>query len=154
MPYGIGAALILPSVMSHPFQPDFYGPLTGGIEGAHKLKLETTYWGYSFDQRVCGYINQHAPKDGILWVTPFSEKVVKHLQIQGMLRKDLQTDPSRKPDFVVIHSRLASFKEFERNVVNDLSPIKTYGYKDVPFIRLFDLRRTNVDAETTKPSGP
>jgi len=72
----------------YPHYLSYYGEGVGGLTGATRMGLETTYWCETFSLAF-PYINEHAqPKDRI-WSDPWSHDVLIYYQTQGYLRDDL-----------------------------------------------------------------
>ncbi len=72
----------------YPHYLSYYGESVGGLAGATRMGLETTYWCETFSIAL-PYINEHAqPKDRI-WSDPWSHDVLIYYQTQGLLRDDL-----------------------------------------------------------------
>lgn len=72
----------------YPHYLSYYGESVGGLAGATRMGLETTYWCETFNLAF-PYINEHAqPKDRI-WSDPWSHDVLIYYQTQGYLRDDL-----------------------------------------------------------------
>jgi 4-amino-4-deoxy-L-arabinose transferase-like glycosyltransferase len=72
----------------YPHYLSYYGEGVGGLAGATRMGLETTYWCETFNLAF-PYINEHAqPKDRI-WSDPWSHDVLIYYQTQGYLRDDL-----------------------------------------------------------------
>jgi hypothetical protein len=61
----------------------------GGLPGATKIGLETTYWCETYTEAL-PYINEHATIGDVVWVDPYSHDVMVYYQQTGRLRKDLQ----------------------------------------------------------------
>jgi 4-amino-4-deoxy-L-arabinose transferase-like glycosyltransferase len=72
----------------YPHYLSYYGESVGGLAGATRMGLETTYWCETYNLAF-PYINEHAqPKDRI-WSDPWSHDVLIYYQTQGYLRDDL-----------------------------------------------------------------
>ncbi len=90
----VAAALLvwIPPILSMssfaPYWLSYYSESVGGLRGAQKLGLETTYWSESYREAVA-YINQHAKPGDSVWVLPSSLDVLVYYQMQGILRKDV-----------------------------------------------------------------
>jgi hypothetical protein len=82
----------LPPVLSMssyaPYWLSYYSESVGGLRGAERLGLETTYWVESYHEAVL-YINANAQPGDSVWVLPSSVDVMVYYQMHGVLRKDL-----------------------------------------------------------------
>ncbi len=88
---GLAILLLLPGIVQtirlHPYQLTYYNEVVGGVQGAHRLDLETIYFASTY-----GYflpdLNQ-LPVDAVVWVMPNSWDVLYYYQRVGLLRPDL-----------------------------------------------------------------
>jgi 4-amino-4-deoxy-L-arabinose transferase-like glycosyltransferase len=71
-----------------PYWLSYYSETVGGLPGAARLGLETTYWCESYREAVL-YINANAKPGDTVWVLPASIDVLVYYQMQGVLRKDV-----------------------------------------------------------------
>jgi hypothetical protein len=60
----------------------------GGLPGATKLGLETTYWCETY-AAAFPYINAHAHPGDTIWTEPWSYDVLIYYQMHGQLRRDV-----------------------------------------------------------------
>lgn len=89
---GAACVLIGPLVMTlhaHPFGLSAYTPLVGGAPGAASLGLNRTFWGYT-TQSLAPFINQRAPKRGVVYVHDTALQSFAMFQEDGRLRGDLR----------------------------------------------------------------
>ena len=81
-----------PAVMTfdaHPFALSAYTPLVGGAPGAATLGLNRTFWGYTTGA-VQGYLNQHVPRGGSVYVHDTALQSFALMRRDGRLRPDLR----------------------------------------------------------------
>jgi 4-amino-4-deoxy-L-arabinose transferase-like glycosyltransferase len=86
----LGIALVTPQVVSmvglYPHLLSYYSEGVGGLPGATKLGLETTYWGETFVSAI-PFINAHAKPGDAIWI---EDKAVPLMyQDSGFLRQDV-----------------------------------------------------------------
>jgi len=89
---GAACVLIGPLVMAlhaHPFGLSAYTPLVGGAPGAASLGLNRTFWGYT-TQSLAPFVNQRAPKRGVVYVHDTALQSFAMFQEDGRLRRDLR----------------------------------------------------------------
>jgi hypothetical protein len=67
----------------------YYSETVGGIPGAARLGLETTYWCETYAAAL-PYLNEHAKPGDMIWVDPLSQNVMVYYQVQGRLRRDVK----------------------------------------------------------------
>ncbi|HEY5119581.1 MAG TPA: glycosyltransferase family 39 protein, partial [Anaerolineales bacterium] len=79
---------ILGIVTFYPHLLSYYSESVGGLPGATKLGLETTYWSESYREAV-DYINQNAQSGDSVWVEPATYDILVYYQLHGILRDDV-----------------------------------------------------------------
>jgi len=88
----LAIAFLLPQCITmaglYPHLLSYYSEGVGGLPGATKLKLETTYWCETYAAAL-PYINAHAQPGDRIWVEPWSYDVLVYYQMHGQLRKDV-----------------------------------------------------------------
>jgi 4-amino-4-deoxy-L-arabinose transferase-like glycosyltransferase len=88
----LGIALLLPQTMSaanqYPHLLSYYAEGVGGVRGAARLGLETTYWCETYAAAL-PYINAHAEAGDTIWTQAWSFDVLKYYQKIGQLRSDV-----------------------------------------------------------------
>jgi hypothetical protein len=72
----------------YPHYLSYYGEGVGGLAGATRLGLETTYWCETY-RLALPILNEKAKPNERIWVDPYSYDVLIYYQTQGYLRKDL-----------------------------------------------------------------
>jgi 4-amino-4-deoxy-L-arabinose transferase-like glycosyltransferase len=72
----------------YPHYLSYYGEGVGGLAGATRLGLESTYWCESYSLALPIINEQARPKDRV-WSDPWSHDVLIYYQTQGYLRDDL-----------------------------------------------------------------
>lgn len=89
---GIGAALFLPHILAamaiYPHLLSYYSEAVGGLPGANRLGLETTYWSETLGEAL-PYLNERAEPGAVVW-TGGNFSVLLYYQLQGKLRRDLK----------------------------------------------------------------
>ncbi len=83
VPHLILAALTYPHLLS------YYSETVGGLPGATRLGLETTYWCETYSAAL-PYINAHAAPGAVVWVEDWSHDVLLTYQFIGRLRPDVR----------------------------------------------------------------
>jgi hypothetical protein len=83
VPHLAASAALYPHLLS------YYSETVGGLPGAVRIGLETTYWCETYDQAV-PVINAQAPAGALVWAEPWSHDVLLYYQLTGRLRKDLR----------------------------------------------------------------
>jgi hypothetical protein len=83
MPQSISLVRLYPHLLS------YYSETVGGLPGAERLGLETTYWCESYAAAL-PYLNEHAQPGDTVWVDPWSHNVMIYYQLHGRLRDDVK----------------------------------------------------------------
>lgn len=79
---------LITMVRLYPHLLSYYGEGVGGLKGATKMGLETTYWCETYASALETINAQAQPGDSI-WADPWSHDVLIYYQTQGKLREDL-----------------------------------------------------------------
>ncbi|RPJ19132.1 MAG: hypothetical protein EHM33_30770, partial [Chloroflexi bacterium] len=83
LPQSISLVRLYPHLLS------YYSETVGGIPGAARLGLETTYWCETYAAAL-PYLNEHAQPGDMIWVDPLSQNVMVYYQVHGRLRSDVK----------------------------------------------------------------
>lgn len=131
---------VWPLVAIHPYYLSYYNGLVGGVRGAKKLGLETTYWGDSLTQTVLDYLNGQ-PSGIRVNFFPVGTNVVPLLKLSGKLRRDLEVTSREKADFLVLNCRQGFFDEKLWKIYEEGKPIKEAStfYRGVPLTTVYRL---------------
>lgn len=89
----LGALLFVPHLMSaaqmYPHLLSYYSEAVGGLRGATRIGLETTYWCETYAAAL-PYINAYAAPGAVVWVEDWSHDVLLTYQFFGRLRPDVR----------------------------------------------------------------
>ncbi|NPV57331.1 MAG: glycosyl transferase [Anaerolineae bacterium] len=152
----LGIALLMPQMTSivklYPHLLSYYSEDVGGLPGATKLGLETTYWCESYGSAL-PYINTLAKPGDTIWVEPWSFVVLKYYQEIGLLRPDLVVLRMQTGQFVddadwyIFQFRQSQYgfggEEGYRpyQVLKAQTPVYQVSYQGVPIMRLYSALR-------------
>jgi 4-amino-4-deoxy-L-arabinose transferase-like glycosyltransferase len=166
----IGAAS-LPQLVTmirlYPHYLSYYGEGVGGLTGATRLGLETTYWCETY-RLALPIINRQAEKGDRLWADPWSHYVLVYYQKHGMLRNDLvilspmQTESimadtvhqtlassMQKADWFIYQYRQTTLRKKPENsefllTLQNKQMVYEYKFDDVPIFKLYhEMLKTN-----------
>ncbi len=146
------APQVFTMVRLYPHLLSYYGESVGGLAGANRLGLETTYWCESYSLAL-PIINEQAKPGDSIWADPWSHDVLIYYQTQGYLREDVQiispaqvasvlganapspvAIPMQSADWYVAQSRQSTLGyEGEANII-----FKTLGKKKLVYEYGFD----------------
>ena len=160
----IGLALFLPQsaalARQFPHLLSYYSEGVGGLPGATKLGLESTYWCETYAAAL-PYINVHAKPGDSIWVEPWSYDVLLYYQLHGQLRQDLRilnpestfsvlgwstpqplTGDITSADWIIFQNRQtqlgpAGLKSPLLAYLKNKRPVFELSYQGVPLIRLY-----------------
>jgi hypothetical protein len=82
------APQLVTMVRLYPHYLSYYSEGVGGVAGANRLGLETTYWCETY-KLALPILNKEAKPHDRVWVDPWSQDVMHYYQAQGLLRRDL-----------------------------------------------------------------
>jgi hypothetical protein len=127
----------------HPFYLSDFNPIVGGLPGANRLGLETTYWCDTLDQQVIDFVNENAPKDALVGIFPYPELVtIAHREL-GSFREDLNLVNYRKQpaDWLILMHRRGMFGDREFKLSQCVEAIFERRRIGVTLSQVFDLNR-------------
>lgn len=143
------ALLLVPPLLSiidiHPYELSYYSELVGGLPGATRLGLETTFWCETYRDALA-YLNQNAEPGASVWVeNPF---VLRLYQRYSLLREDLEVlggdlvSPFAA-DYVVVEMRQTGFTYVPEvvDVLREYRPVYTLSYRRVPLLYIYKLKQ-------------
>jgi len=131
---------VWPLVSIHPYYLSYYNGLVGGVRGAKKLGLETTYWGDSLTRPVLDYLN-NLPQGTKINFFPAGINIVPILKLSGQLRADIEVTSREEADLLVLNCRQGFFDEKLWKIYKNKKPIKEAGtfYQGVPLTAVYHL---------------
>jgi 4-amino-4-deoxy-L-arabinose transferase-like glycosyltransferase len=144
-----GAAAIYPHLLS------YYSSVVGGLPGATRLGLESTYWCETYADAL-PYLNAHAKVGDLVWVEDYSHDVMLYYQMQGRLRSDLRISaPPGAPsvferqgmhgyeagiedaDWVIVEYRQTGFTDRVKSWLAGRTPVYSLSYEGVPLMEIY-----------------
>jgi 4-amino-4-deoxy-L-arabinose transferase-like glycosyltransferase len=112
------ALLMLPALIGlvrvFPYGTSFYSELAGGVPGAASLGMQRQFWSSNVTA-VLPWINQHAPRNGRVFLHEVNGLSFRDYQRNGMLRGDLQQAGPFDAD-IAAYQYHQEFREHEFNV--------------------------------------
>lgn len=137
----------------HPYQLSYYNELAGGISGATKLGMETTYWGEVIGRKELDWINRNFPPNATAKVLPvypaqnapveavsFYPDVIVYYQNRGLLRHDINFFASPPYDYLLLVTRQGLFIPNEWYLYKSHQPV--YQNK-ISGVQLFGIYKLN-----------
>jgi 4-amino-4-deoxy-L-arabinose transferase-like glycosyltransferase len=161
-----GSLLFLPhminAIQMYPHLLSYYSETVGGLRGATRMGLETTYWCETYAVAL-PYINAHAAPGAVVWVEDWSHDVLLTYQFFGRLRPDvrvalapgagslfsrygLEGTPAdiSGADYIIVSYRQTGFAahpKIERWIAEH-QPVLRLERSGVPLMELYESRRS------------
>ena len=170
-PVGITALMLLafmPPIIvgaqQYPHLLSYYGEGVGGLRGADKMGLETTYWCETYSLAL-PFINEQAEPGDRIWVDPWSHDTLIYMQMEGLLRDDVKilspspttsifgedapqpvSLPIQLSDWIIVQHRQTSLGEEAENnqalsYLAYLDKVYEYSYDGVTIFTLYKSNR-------------
>lgn len=144
----IGVSGFFSVAASFPFNLSYFNIFAGGMRGAWKKGMETTYWGEAVNEDVLKALNE-LPKGARIKTLALHEKVFEYHQAWGNLRPDLQINRGEPPyDYHLLLVRKGFFARPEWCLFLTWQRLKVFEHRGVPLVILF---KTGADFETAWP---
>lgn len=137
--------LFVPSLISivkiHPYELSYYSELVGGLHGAIRLGLETTFWCESYKDCL-PYLNANLPEGASIWVDePF---VLRAYQEDNLLRQDLRpigwdVISPYGCDYALVQIRETGFTQVPEllDLMKHYQPVFTVSVEGVPLAMVY-----------------
>ncbi len=153
----VAIAALTPQVVAasglYPHLLSYYSGAVGGLRGATRLGLETTYWCETYAVAL-PHLNRHARPGDVIWVDPWSHDVLFYYQREGRLRDDVQVAwpengssvladyrgtgaTLEQVDWVLVQHRQTSFDNQLRFWLKWREPVVRLEYRGIPLMELY-----------------
>ncbi len=124
----------------YPYGLEYYNELIGGVAGARRRGMETTYWWTVVNQDALARINQALPPGASLVCWPPRAKVCEFDKELGLLRKDIQITKRINFDYLLILSRpYWNFEPFLASIGIPQSELQTVASQELDRVPLWTL---------------
>jgi hypothetical protein len=139
----------------YPHLLSYYAASVGGLPGAVRLGLETTYWCETYAEAL-PYLNEHARAGDVVWVENWSHDVMFYYQLLGRLDSGLHIAWPPKgssvlahkgrrgveatideADFVVIQYRQTGFRKEVRGWLRWHEPAYQVSHRGIPLLEVY-----------------
>lgn len=128
LPQVVGAASLYPHLLS------YYSGTLGGLPGAVRIGLETTYWCETYPESF-DYLNQNAGPGEVVWADPWSHDVLVYYQQLGWLRDDFKI----------------AVPPYASSLLDPFAPLVEMGYKESDYIVLHYRQTSTVEGGASWP---
>lgn len=138
----VTCALVAPVVEcahAHPWGLTSYSPLVGGAPGGASLGLNRGFWGHTTGS-VTGYLNDHMPKRGRLYIHDTAWPAWDMLRRDGRIRPDIRGvwNVAGADASLYHHEKHMAVEEYQAWVVFDTTaPVHVDGLDGVPVIWIY-----------------
>jgi 4-amino-4-deoxy-L-arabinose transferase-like glycosyltransferase len=159
VPFAVAAVAFVPHLVAagslYPHLLSYYAASVGGLPGAVRMGLETTYWCETYAEAL-PYLNAHARPGDVVWVEDWSHDVMFYYQLQGRLDSRLRiTWPPYgssvfrrhgikgveatidKADYVVIQYRQTGFDDEITNWLRRHEPVYRFQHQGIPLLEIY-----------------
>ena len=152
--WGIGklkiAAFLLPLLcfspfldlyLSHPFQLSYYNRLVGGLPGAYRLGLETSYFMEAFTPRFLQMLNDKLPPRAIINAS-WANFMFRFYQSEMRLRDDIQITDGQTFQFYILLNRRSALGPREKRLIDSqVVPFLATDLATVPLVSVFEFNK-------------
>jgi len=132
-------AMLAPSAVilarAHPYELSYFNCLAGGVSGAEKLGMETTYMWEVFNDDACELINRTLPDSA--GVFSMNNPHFQFLQQSGKIKPSLDFNNERF-EYLLQYNRQGMFTDLDRVLFRRGAPV---AQLEVDGVRLFALYR-------------
>jgi hypothetical protein len=160
----IAAPHLVSAVSVYPHLLSYYSESVGGLRGATRIGLETTYWCETYVE-VLDYLDTHAEAGDKIWMDPYSNDVLIYYALQGRLPDDLVYVVPRwgetvldedavllrgtfkQADFLVVQYRQTSLESGEPDTAvlpwleeRGIEPEFQYSHRGIPLVEVYKLK--------------
>jgi len=101
----LALGITLPLVRVYPYGLEYYNELIGGISGARKRGMETTYWWTVLKPSDLARVNKILPEGASLRFFPMDPDLWNLYQELGLLRQEIRVSSGNDFDYILILSR-------------------------------------------------
>ena len=135
---GMVVATILPAIVSHPFELEYYAPQIGGLYGASRLGMEITYWWDAANPDFHARANALLPRDAKVSLFPADHPLLDYYAARNYLNGSIV--PAKESEYMVVlcypsceEKRLTTFV---RGFYPNPTFLLEYPDEEIPFVLL------------------
>lgn len=137
---GLGALFFVPPYLQTvgvaPLYLAYYNEAIGGVRGAARAGMETTYWLEAVTPAFLARVDETLPAGARLSAWPNVEHY-EWLQVNGMLRDDIVVTEQMPPDYLLLVARRASFQPYHRRIYENVRPELAVELDGVELVGLY-----------------
>ena len=121
----------------HPCQLSYFNFLCGGLPGAQRLGMESTYWCDALTRSFVEEINRIVPPGAKMRPLSMNYAVIGYWQERGVLNPDIIYDCDPPYDFHLLQCRQGMFVGIEWYLYRNAKPLLVQARDGVPLFMLF-----------------
>lgn len=133
-------------VSTAPHYLAYYGEVVGGLAGADRRGMETTYW---FDAVTADFrerMNRHLPEGATVFVHP-NAPYLAQLQELGLMRSDLRFKDTLPADYLLLLARKAMFNRNWNSVYRRAQPELAVELDGIELVGLYRWDEVRSEAD-------
>jgi len=134
---GALAPAFLDIIRIHPCQLSYFNFLCGGLPGAQRLGMESTYWCDALTRPFVEEINRIVPPGAKMRPLSMNYAVIGYWQERGVLSPDIVYDCDPPYDFHLLQCRQGMFVGVEWYLYRNAKPLLVQVRDGVPLFMLF-----------------
>jgi len=139
---GFGPGLIA-TLLTHPYSMAYYGMGVGGVRGADRLGLETTYLKEVMTPDFVAELGRRIPPGSVL-LTGFTYEELAFDQETGDLDRTFKLVDLPPADYLVLVHRKSELSDFGWNVRANVTPVYQVTLDGVPLASLYRIAPTTA----------
>jgi hypothetical protein len=143
----LGALFLIPpyvqTVRAAPLYLAYYNELIGGVRGAARAGMETTYWLEAVTPAFLREVGKALPPGASLSAWPNVEHY-KWLQRNGMLRDDIVVTERMPPDYLLLVARRATLQPYHWRLYENVRPELAVELDGVELVGLYAWQQSEV----------
>ncbi len=141
-------------IKTHPYELSYYNELAGGIRGAHRLGMETTYWYEVINKQFLDTLNRDIPANASISLWPIAQHYFEFLQEKEKVRKDIRfitpditvtATPQgtrfdfepETPQYLLLIARQGTFNDFYWHIYLKSTPLYSVTLDSIPLLLLY-----------------
>ena len=138
------AASAMVTFRMHPYQLSYYNSIVGGLRGAERLGLETTYWGDALTPVFLQQVAEAVPRDSSIAFYPCGSNARRlyEMTIRQRERGIRIVERDEGPDYLVLIRRQGYFDDKLRILLQGSRRVMDNSHRGTALVSVHELRRS------------
>ncbi|MBI1387996.1 MAG: phospholipid carrier-dependent glycosyltransferase [bacterium] len=128
---------IYTGVAMSPYWLSYYNVFAGGVRGAHRLGMESTYWCDALTRDFLDEINQTLPPGASMRPLSMPFEAIDYYKSRGWLREDIVHNGDPPYDYHLLQCRQGMFRQVEWTLYRQRKPLAAVMVDGVPLFLLY-----------------